>query len=152
MRFAVPYLEALQSFAADFGLVLTARENDVLYHRGSDPSPYIHVAELGDPGFRGVAFEASSAEDLVAASKLEGASPIEKIDAPGGGQVVRFTDPDGYGVEVVHGREALSPLKIPTALGVNRGSERLRLGAVHRPPSGHGWRPARDSLERAQPS
>jgi catechol 2,3-dioxygenase-like lactoylglutathione lyase family enzyme len=136
VRFSAPDLDAMQRFAADFGLELTAREKDTLYHRGSDSSPYIHVTELGDAGFRGVAFEAGSAEDLMAASKLEGASPIEKLDAPGGGQVVRFRDPDGYQVEIVHGRAQLEVLPVPIAEGVNRGSERQRLGSVHRPPAG----------------
>jgi catechol 2,3-dioxygenase-like lactoylglutathione lyase family enzyme len=136
VRFAAPDLEAMQRFAADFGLVLTARENDTLYHRGSDPSPYLHVTELGDAGFRGVAFEAASEDDLIAASKLEGASPVEKIEAPGGGQRVRFTDPDGYQVEVVHGRDPLEALPVPISNGVNRGSERQRVGSVHRPPAG----------------
>jgi catechol 2,3-dioxygenase-like lactoylglutathione lyase family enzyme len=136
VRFAAPDLEAMQLFAADFGLVLTARENDTLYHRGSDPSPYLHVTELGDAGFRGVAFEAASEDDLIAASKLEGASPVEKIEAPGGGQRVRFTDPDGYQVEVVHGRDPLEALPVPISNGVNRGSERQRVGSVHRPPAG----------------
>lgn len=120
VRLAAPDLAVMQRFAADFGLALTARESDTLYHRGSDPSPYLHVTELGEPGFRGVAFETASADDLAKASKLEGASPIEKIEAPGGGQVVRFTDPDGYRVEVVHGRELLAPLPVPTSSGVNR--------------------------------
>jgi catechol 2,3-dioxygenase-like lactoylglutathione lyase family enzyme len=136
VRFAAPDLDAMQHFAADFGLVLTARENDTLYHRGSDPSPYLHVTELGDAGFRGVAFEAASEDDLIAASKLEGASPVEKIEAPGGGQRVRFTDPDGYQVEVVHGRDPLEALPVPISNGVNRGSERQRVGSVHRPPAG----------------
>jgi catechol 2,3-dioxygenase-like lactoylglutathione lyase family enzyme len=136
VRFAAPDLDVMQRFASDFGLVLTAREGDTLYHRGSDPSPYVHVTELGDAGFRGVAFEADSAEDLAAASKLEGASPVEKLEAPGGGRVVRFTDPDGYQVEIVHGREPLAALSVPIAKGVNRGSERQRVGSVHRPPTG----------------
>ena len=136
VRFAAPDLDVMQRFASDFGLVLTDRENDTLYHRGSDPSPYVHVTELGDAGFRGVAFEAASAEDLAAASKLAGASPVEKLEAPGGGQVVRFTDPDGYQVEIVHGRELLPSLSVPTGKGVNRGSERQRVGSVHRPPAG----------------
>ena len=136
VRFAAPDLDAMQRFAADFGLVLTARENDTLYHRGSDPSPYLHVTELGDAGFRGVAFEAACEDDLIAASELEGASSVEKIEAPGGGQRVRFTDPDGYQVDVVHGRELLEALPVPTSSGVNRGSERQRVGSVHRPPAG----------------
>lgn len=136
VRFAAPDLDVMQRFAADFGLVLTSREGDVLYHRGTDPSPYCHVTELGDAGFRGVAFEAASSEELAGAAELEGASPIEKIEAPGGGQRVCFTDPDGYRVEVVNGREKLPALSVPTTSGVNRGSDRQRFGTVHRPPSG----------------
>jgi catechol 2,3-dioxygenase-like lactoylglutathione lyase family enzyme len=136
VRFAVPDLDAMERFAADFGLALTARKGDMLYHRGSDPSPYCHVTETGEPGFRGVAFEAASTEDLHAASKLDGASAVEKIDAPGAGQRVRLTDPDGFSIEVVHGRERLAALPVPTASGVNRGSDRGRLGVVHRPPGG----------------
>lgn len=136
VRFAAPDLDAMQRFALDFGLVLTSRANDVLYHRGTDPSPYVHITELGVAGFRGIAFEAASADDLVAASKLAGASAISMIEAPGGGQMVRFTDPDGYRVEIVHGREELPKLTVQTANGVNRGSNRQRLGSVHRLPSG----------------
>ena len=53
----------------DFGLVVSAREGGVLYARGTDPSPYAHVTEPGDTAFRGVAFEAASAEDLKAAAQ-----------------------------------------------------------------------------------
>ena len=98
VRFTAPDLDVMQRFASDFGLVLTARENDTLYHRGSDPSPYVHVTELGDAGFRGVAFEAASAEDLTAASKLEGASPVEKLEAPGGGAEFVVTLPKDAGL------------------------------------------------------
>jgi catechol 2,3-dioxygenase-like lactoylglutathione lyase family enzyme len=136
VRFGAPDLDRMQKFAADFGLAMTARENDTLYHRGTDPSPYIHVTELGEAGFRGAAFEATSADDLAAASKLEGASPVMKLEAPGGGQVVRFTDPDGYQVEIVHGRELLPKMPVQAASGINRGSDRRRFGSVHRPPTG----------------
>jgi catechol 2,3-dioxygenase-like lactoylglutathione lyase family enzyme len=136
VRFAAPDLDAMERFASDFGLSLTARVNDTLYHRGSDPSPYVHVTELGEAGFRGLALEAASAADLITASKLDGASDVEKLEAPGGGQRVRFTDPDGYQVEIVHGRELLPALPVPTSDGVNRGTERLRKGSVHRPPAG----------------
>jgi catechol-2,3-dioxygenase len=108
----------------------------VLYHRGTHPSPYCHVTKLGDPGFRGLSFEANSAADLEAASKIERASAVEKIEAPGGGLRVRLTDPNGFVIEVVHGRAALPALPVPSSSGVNRGSERNRLGKVHRPPAG----------------
>jgi catechol 2,3-dioxygenase-like lactoylglutathione lyase family enzyme len=136
VRFAAPDLDAMERFVRDFGLVVTARTDDVLYARGTDPSPYVHVTERGDAGFRGVAFEAASAGDLDAAAGLEGASAVEKIDAPGGGRRVRFTDPDGFAVEVVHGREELPPLPVPRAAAMNRGSDRQRLGQLQRVPPG----------------
>ena len=132
VRFAAPDLDVMEKFLSDFGLVVNARQDDVLYARGTDPSPYLHVTERGDPAFRGVAFAAASAEDLDAAAKLEGASAVEKIDAPGGGRRVRFTDPDGYAVEVVHGREQLAPLPVQGAAPLNRGSDRRRMGTLQR--------------------
>ncbi len=135
VRFSAPDLDAMEKFVTDFGLVVTAREADVLYARASDPSPYVHVTELGDPGFRGVAFEAACEDDLKAAAGLEGASEVEKIDAPGGGQRVRFTDPDGYAVEVVFGRQELAPLPVHR-IEFNWGSDRRRLGDLQRVPAG----------------
>jgi catechol 2,3-dioxygenase-like lactoylglutathione lyase family enzyme len=136
VRFAVPDLGAMKRFAADFGLILTARDGDTLYHRGTDPSPYCHVTELGEPRFRGLALEVASGDDLEAASRLDGASSVEKIKAPGGGRRVRLTDPDGFAIELIHGRERLPALPVPVSSGVNRGSDRRRLGSVHRPPVG----------------
>ena len=136
VRFASPDLDAAERFVRDFGLQVNARQGDVLYARGTDPAPYAHVTELGDPAFLGMGFEAASAADLQAAAKLPGASGIEKIDAPGGGECVRFTDPDGFAVEVVHGREQLAPLPVTGASPLNRGSERVRLGTLQRVPGG----------------
>jgi catechol 2,3-dioxygenase-like lactoylglutathione lyase family enzyme len=137
VRFGAPDLDAMERFLTDFGLVVTGRRDDeAIYARGTDPSPYLHVTERGEPGFRGVAFEAASAEDLAAAAALDGASPVEKIDAPGGGQRVRFTDPDGFVVEVVHGREELPPLPVRSASPYNRGSEQPRLGTLQRVAAG----------------
>ena len=139
VRFSAPDLGAMKTFLEDFGLVVNAQQGDVLYARGSDPPPYLHVCEQGEAGFRGVAFEAASAGDLVAAARLEGASPIEKIEAPGGGQRVRFQDPDGFAVEVVHGRERLAPLAVRSAAPLNRGSDRQRLGDLQRVEAGQSF-------------
>ena len=132
VRFAAPDLDAMERFLSDFGLVVTTREREVLYARATDPSPYVHVTERGEAGFRGVAFEAASNEDLSAAAKLEGASAVEKIEAPGGGERVRFSDPDGFAVEIVHGRQELPPLPVRSAAPHNRGSDRRRLGNLQR--------------------
>ena len=132
VRFGTPDLERMERFLADFGLVRSSRSEEALYTRGTDGEPYVHVTERGEPGFRGVAFDAASADDLVLASQLEGASPVEPLEAPGGGHRVRFSDPDGFPVEVVHGRELLDPLPVRTCGPFNRGSERGRFGELQR--------------------
>ena len=86
VRFGAPDLDAMERFTEDFGLVTTERSEDSLYCRGTDPEPYVHVTERGEPGFRGVAFEAASAADLEKAAALEGASPVEPLEGPGGGR------------------------------------------------------------------
>lgn len=136
VRFGAPDLDRMEQFLTDFGLVVATRGDKIIYARGTDPSPYLHVTELGDPEFRAVAFQAASADDLEAAARLPGAGPIEKLAAPGGGSVVRFSDPDGYGVEIVHGREELSPLEIRGASPLNRGSDQPRRGTLQRVPAG----------------
>jgi catechol 2,3-dioxygenase-like lactoylglutathione lyase family enzyme len=136
VRFGVPDLDKLESFLADFGLVTKQRDERVLYSRASDPTPYVHVAELGDAGLRGVAFEAASAQDLQAAAALEGASAVEAIEAPGGGHRVRFSDPDGFTVEVVHGRQEADSLPVRSAMPLNTGSDAPRRGTLQRVPAG----------------
>lgn len=136
VRFGAPDLNTAEKFTNDFGLVTVLRNEDSLYSRGTDPSPYVHVVELGEPGFRGVAFEAASAEDVTALSQVEGASEIQKLDAPGGGVRVVLCDPDGFQVEVVHGRELLPELEVRKPLPLNRGSDRQRLGELQRVEAG----------------
>jgi len=132
VRFSAPDLDAMERFAVAFGLVTTERTADTLYCRGTDPEPFIHVTELGEPGFRGVAFDAASAGDLERASQIEGASAVEALDGPGGGQRVRLSDPDGFSVEVVHGREALAPLEVRQGSPINTGSNPVRFGTLQR--------------------
>jgi catechol 2,3-dioxygenase-like lactoylglutathione lyase family enzyme len=136
VRFSAPDLDVMERFTQDFGLETTLRSDDRLYCRGTDPSPYLHVTERGDAGFRGVAFEAACAADLEAAAELEGASSVEALDGPAGGSRVRFTDPDGFSVEVVHGRELLDALPVRLTSPLNRGSERQRFGELQRVEAG----------------
>ncbi len=131
-RFSAPDLDKMEGFLLDFGLRVAERSDNALYARGTDSDPWIHATVRGEPGFVGVAFDAASEADLAAAAELDGASPIEKIDEPGGGQRVCFSDPDGFLVEVVHGREPAAPLPVHGALPLNRGSERRRFGELQR--------------------
>ncbi len=135
-RFGAPDLDQMERFTADFGLVTVHRDDDRLYTRGTDPAAYIHVTLRGEPGFKGMAFEAENASDLDAAAKLEGASAVEKLDAPGGGRSVRFVDPDGFEVEVVHGRQPLPALPVRRAAPLNFGSDRRRKGRLQRVQAG----------------
>ena len=63
--------------------------------------------------------------DLEKLARVEGASPIEDIDEPGGGKRVRLTDPDGFQVEVIYGMEQLPkiPLNRPP---VNTGEDKTQ--------------------------
>jgi len=93
--------------------------------RGTDRDHHIHVTELGPPAFLGFAYEAASEADLVALSRLPGASGVEPLDEPGGGKRVRLRDPHGIGIEVVHGIERLAPLPVEPGV-LNTGTEKYR--------------------------
>ena len=132
-RLQAPDLDRMEAFLSDFGLVRADRTAKALYMRGSDPDHHIHVTELGESRFLGLAFSAASGDDLERLSKLDGASDVEEIDEPGGGQRVRLTDPNGIGIEVVHGIAALDPLLVrPNVMNTggarfNRAGERKAL-------------------------
>lgn len=124
-RLQSPDLDVAEKFLTDFGLIRSERTSTALYMRGADTSHHVHVTELGEPRFRSLAWQAHSYEDLVALSKLAGASGIESIDEPGGGKRVRLKDPTGYTVEIVHGIATVAPLEIARPQ-LNMGKERLR--------------------------
>ena len=124
-RIRSPDLDKQEEFLTDFGMVRSDRTKNALYMRGSDPPHHIHVTELGEPRYVGIAVHAASYEDLERMSRLEGAPKIEDIDEPGGGKRVRLSDPDGYQVEVVHGMAMLEPIEVPRP-AVNSGNDKYR--------------------------
>ena len=111
-RLQAPDLDRMEAFLTVFGLVRAERTSTALYMRGTDPEHHIHVTERGEPRFLGLAFNAENGDDLEQLSRLEGATPVETIDAPGGGRRVRLTDPNGIAIEVVHGIISLDPLPV----------------------------------------
>ena len=124
-RLRAPDLDRQEAFLTDFGMVRADRTKTALYMRGTDAPHHIHVTELGEPRYVGIAVHAASLEDLERVSKAAGASAIESIDEPGGGKRVRLTDPDGYQVEVVYGMEMLEPIALQRP-AVNSGENKLR--------------------------
>jgi len=93
VRFAAPDLGAMRSFLEDFGMTCFDQSGR-LYAKGADGRPFLHVTELGDPAFLAVGFRAVSIADLHTLAAHEGVA-VEDVGEPGGGKVVRLTDPDG---------------------------------------------------------
>jgi catechol 2,3-dioxygenase-like lactoylglutathione lyase family enzyme len=124
-RLQAPDLDKQEQFLTDFGLVRAERTKNALYMRGTDSPHHIHVTELGEPRYVGIAVHAASLEDLDRLTRVEGASKIEDIDEPGGGKRVRLKDPDGYQVEVIHGMAQLDPIPLERP-HVNTGNDKYR--------------------------
>src|SRR6201984_166367 len=124
-RIRSPDLDKQEEFLTDFGMVRSDRTKNALYMRGTDAPHHIHVTELGEPGYVGIAVHAESLEDLEKIAAADGASDIENIAEPGGGKRARLTDPDGYQVEVVYGMEMLDPIPVKRP-AVNSGENKYR--------------------------
>jgi catechol 2,3-dioxygenase-like lactoylglutathione lyase family enzyme len=124
-RLRSPDLDAAEEFLTHFGMIRAARTPTALYMRGTDAHHHLHVTEKGDPAFVGLAYDASSPDDLQKLAKLPGASAVESIDEPGGGRRVRLREPNGYQIEVVHGIEPLPAIVVPEQ-PMNTGNDPLR--------------------------
>ena len=109
-RLQSPDLDVAQEFLTRFGMTVTARTQDRLFMRGTDPQARIHVTHLGESKCIGLAFHVAGEDDLRAASKLPGASGIENVDEPGGGKRVRFKDPMGYQIELITAMQPVAKL------------------------------------------
>lgn len=134
VRFAAPDLGAMRSFLDDFGMH-TFEQGGRLYGKGSDGRPFVHVTEAGDAQFLAVGFRAETVADLEKLAAAEGVA-VEDLEEPGGGKIIRLTDPDGYGVEVVAGQskgEVSLPIADPprnTAAAKPRFRAMVRLDAA----------------------
>lgn len=102
VRLRAPDLDEMSRFLADFGLQVTDATSGRLFARGAGTAPFLHATELGDPGFAALGLRAESLSDLEVLAKAEGVE-IQPLDAPGGGQMVVLSDPDGHRIEVVAG-------------------------------------------------
>src|SRR5262245_43718204 len=147
-RLRSPDLDAAEELLTHFGMIRAARTPTALYMRGTDGHHHLHVTEKGDPAFVGLAYYGASPDDLQKLAKQPGASAVESIDEPGGGQRVRLREPNGYQIEVVHGIESLPAIPVPR-IPMNSGNEPLRrAGTLMRlAPS-----PAYTSSEQMNPS
>src|SRR5947207_3717073 len=124
-RMEAPDLDAMEEFLTHFVLVRAERTPDALYMRGADGHHHLHAVHNGGTEFIGFAYHAASEDDLKRLAKLPGASGVETVNEPGGGKRVRLTEPNGYQIEVIHGMQAVTPIKVERDL-LNSGSEPLR--------------------------
>ena len=132
-RLRSPDLDEQEEFLTAFGLMRSTRTDKVLYMRGTDPDHHIHITELGEPAFLGLAFWAASEADLHKLSaNAQGATPVEDIDEPGGGKRVVVKDYNGFVFEIVWGVETLDPLPVRTEK-LNKGSDKqARVDRINR--------------------
>jgi hypothetical protein len=125
IRLQSPSLDQAEEFLTHFGMARAERTKDRLYMRGTDPAPYLHITHLGPSKLLGMAFYVEDEQDLRKFSKTSGASGVENLDEPGGGQRVRIADPLGYQMELVCGQRAVQPLALRKHV-TNWGDEKLR--------------------------
>lgn len=133
--FERPDLDEAERFLTDFGLRRAIRRGDTLYMRGLDSAPYCYVAHRADkPRFAGFGLRVDTQDELHALARLDGASAVEPMDAPGGGMRVRLTDPSGFRVDVVHGQAPVDPLPHRPMLRFNSIDAAERINGTQRPP------------------
>ena len=125
VRFAAPDLETMRAFLIDFGLD-PFLANGCLYARGRDGRPFVHATQPGRAAFVALGLRAGSLDDLARLAAAEGVA-VEPFAAPGGGQVVRLHDPDGFVVEVVAGQDNAAPAPDAVSPPRNAVAQRVRL-------------------------
>lgn len=128
VRMQAPDLEVGEKFIEDFGLIISDRTPDTIYARGTDAAHHIYILHKGEPGFRNLAFHMHSLDDLEKLHEKAGATPVERLDEPGGGYAVRLTDPHGFIVEAIFGMEELDPIDPGVAIPLNIDGQRNRVG------------------------
>ena len=145
VRFSAPDLNKMRTFLIDFGLSDAEDAGDgVLRMRGTGDAPYVHETIQGEPSFVSVALRARSVSDLEQLAKAEGVN-VEAADGPGGGSVVRLTDPNGFAVNVIadKARASVQPHGVRdlwnTMIGRDRpgAPKRVVSGAAHVVRLGH---------------
>jgi len=135
IAFERPDIERADAFLTDFGLVLAERTATTRFYRGVGSPPFCYVVTKADrAAFAGFGFTVAHREDLEKLAAVPGASRIEPLDAPGGGERVRLREPSGFTVDAVHGQKLAHPLPHRSALPHNNADVRVRVNATQRPP------------------
>ncbi|MBC9249746.1 glyoxalase [Pseudomonas alcaligenes] len=133
--FERPDLQRAERFLGDFGLRVAQRDADSLYLRGTGSAPYCYQVQRGNQArFLGFALSLASRADLQRLANLPGASAIENVQAPGGGERVRLRDPSGFLVEALYGQTPAAAVAHRPALPLNQVDSSPRINDTQRPP------------------
>lgn len=138
-----------QQFLLDFGMRICRANDDESerYFQGYGPDPFVYVARQANgesSSFGGAAYLVESRDELIKATKIPGASPIQPLDAPGGGEIVTLRDPADHPVHLVYGQQQkkVDGLNLKK-LDVNYENEKPRKGRFQRftpgPAPVHKW-------------
>jgi catechol 2,3-dioxygenase-like lactoylglutathione lyase family enzyme len=131
-----PDLDQAERFLNDFGLQTVQKDENSLYLRTLNNAPWCYrVSRAAQTRFVGMGFTVATRAELAALAQLPGASAIESLAAPGAGEVVRLTDPSGFRIEVVHGRNTVAPLPRRAPLPANHDTALPRINSTQRPPA-----------------
>lgn len=125
VRFTAPDIAVMRGFLEDFGLSCFEQDGR-LYGKGTDGRPFVHVTQIGEPQFVALGLRANSTDDLDQLAAAEGVR-VEDLSEPGGGKIVRLTDPDGYTVEVVAGQQNETIVTTAAAPARNTALKKARL-------------------------
>ena len=103
-------LNKQESFLHDFGMKTHEKSAQEIYMRGYGDEPYLYYGRKAKKSaFKGIGFAAKSRKDLETLAK-NNCKKVEKINRPGGGEMVRLLDPNGIEIEVCFGIEKLELL------------------------------------------
>lgn len=135
LLFERPEMAKAERFLNDFGLQTCQRSDDAIYLRATDSAPFCYaIRKAKKARFAGFGFAVKSLKDLQALSRIPGASAIEPAEYPGGGQLVRLTDPSGFCVEAICQQQMVEPLPHRDAMSFNFNEQRVRINDTQRPP------------------
>ncbi|MFM0317598.1 VOC family protein [Paraburkholderia nemoris] len=130
-----PDLGKAEQFLNDFGLQTVSRGEAQLLLRGTGVSHFCYVVQKAPKSrFVGFGLQVDNRADLDALAKLPGASEAERSSLPGGGYIVRLTDPSGFRVDAIWGQAAASTLSHRPPLPFNSVDAAVRINGAQRPP------------------
>lgn len=131
--FERPDLSRADDFLTSFGLQVMHQGVDTRYYRGTAPAPYCYrVHHASESRFVGFGLSVDTRAELEALARLPGSTSIVPAKHPGGGELVRLTDPAGFMVEAVFGQEAAAALPERAPLLLQSLAAPVRVNATQR--------------------